>query len=238
MSSDELQKWGNIYKKEELEFYEVKDDETKFDQWKYRRYMEDYLRCIVSVDESVGRVLDFLKEHGLDENTIVVYTSDQGFYLGEHGLFDKRFMYDESMRTPLMIKFPKEIKDNSQTELLTQNLDIAPTLLDVAGASIPEDMQGKSLRTIWRNNDVNWRDAIYYHYYEKGFGATPHYGIRTNRFKLIHFYGIVDTWELFDLKTDPYEMKNLYLDSAYAQEIKALKDKLLELQSEYKVPKE
>jgi len=238
LSSDELQNWVNRYKKEELEFYEVKDNETKFDQWKYRRYMEDYLRCIVSVDESVGKVLNFIKENGLEENTIVVYTSDQGFYLGEHGLFDKRFMYEESMRTPLMIKFPKEIKENSQTELLTQNLDIAPTLLDVAGISIPNDLQGKSLRVIWQNNDVKWRDAIYYHYYEKSFGATPHYGIRTNHFKLIHFYDIIDTWELFDLKTDPYEMKNLYLDSTYKQEVNELKEQLTELQSKYEIPKE
>ncbi len=238
LSSKERQIWNNAYKKEELEFNEVKDDETKFDQWKYRRYMEDYLRCIVSVDESVGQVLDFLNENGLDENTIVVYTSDQGFYLGEHGLFDKRFMYEESMRTPLVIKFPKEIKENSQTELLTQNLDIAPTLLDVAGVSIPKDLQGKSLRTIWQNKNVKWRDAIYYHYYEKGFGATPHYGIRTNRFKLIHFYDVVDTWELFDLNSDPYEMKNLYLDPSYTQEIMDLKDKMIELQSTYKIPKE
>jgi arylsulfatase A-like enzyme len=238
LSSKERQIWNNAYKKEELEFNEVKDDETKFDQWKYRRYMEDYLRCIVSVDESVGQVLDFLNENGLDENTIVVYTSDQGFYLGEHGLFDKRFMYEESMRTPLVIKFPKEIKENSQTELLTQNLDIAPTLLDVAGVSIPKDLQGKSLRTIWQNKNVKWRDAIYYQYYEKGFGATPHYGIRTNRFKLIHFYDIVDSWEFYDLKIDPYEMENLFLDPAYNQEIMDLKDKMIELQSIYKVPEE
>ena len=238
LSSDERQKWVESYKKEELEFYEVKDDETKFDQWKFRRYMEDYLRCIVSVDESVGQVLDFLKINGLDENTIVVYTSDQGFYLGEHGLFDKRFMYEEAMRTPLMIRFPKEIKEKSQTELLTQNLDIAPTLLDVAGISIPDDLQGKSLRTIWQNNDVKWREAIYYHYYEKGFGATPHYGVRTSQYKLIHFYDVVDSWELYDLKTDPYEMENLYTDKTYKKTIKELKSKLIELQSKYQIPQE
>ena len=118
LSPDERQKWDESYKKEEKEFYEVKDDESKYDLWKYRRYMEDYLRCIVSVDESVGQVLDYLKENGLEENTIVVYTSDQGFFLGEHGLFDKRFMYEEAMRTPLLIRYPKEIKEKSQTELL------------------------------------------------------------------------------------------------------------------------
>ncbi len=236
LSTDELRKWVNNYKKEELEFQKVKDDETEFDQWKYRRYMEDYLRCIVSVDESVGQVLDFLKNNGLDESTIIVYTSDQGFYLGEHGLFDKRFMYEQAMRTPLLIKFPKEIKRKSQSELLAQNLDIAPTLLDVAGISIPDDLQGRSLRAIWQNNDIKWRDAIYYHYYEKGFGATPHYGVRTNRYKLIRFYDVVDSWELYDLKTDPDEMKNLYTDPTYEQEIEELKERLIELQVKYKIP--
>ena len=238
LSSEERQIWTNSYRKEELEFYEVREDETKFDQWKYRRYMEDYLRCIVSVDESVGQVLDFLIENELDENTIVVYTSDQGFYLGEHGLFDKRFMYEESMRTPLMVKYPEEIRENSQTELLVQNLDIAPTLLDVAGVSIPEDLQGKSLRPIWQNKNVKWRDAVYYQYYEEGFGATPHYGIRTNQFKLIHFYEPVDSWEFYDLKSDPYEMRNLIQDLAYKQEIKNLRDRMIELQATYKIPKE
>jgi len=233
LSSDQRKKWVETYKKEEFEFYEVKDDEAEFDRWKFRRYMEDYLRCIISVDESVGQVLDYLKENDLEENTIIIYTSDQGFYLGEHGLFDKRFMYEEAMRSPLMIRYPKEIKDNLQTELLTQNLDIAPTLLDVAGISIPDDMQGKSLREIWLNGDAQWRDAIYYHYYEKGFGATPHYGIRTNRFKLIHFYDVVDSWEFYDLETDPNEMKNLYNDPGYEQKIRELTDKLIELQKKY-----
>lgn len=234
LSPDERQTWDDSYKKEEIEFYDVKDDESKYDHWKFRRYMEDYLRCIVSVDESVGQVLDYLKENNLDENTIIVYTSDQGFFLGEHGLFDKRFMYEEAMRTPLLIRYPKEIKEKSQTERLTQNLDIAPTLLDVAGITIPGDMQGECLRKIWQNDDSEWRDAIYYHYYEKGFGATPHYGVRTDRYKLIHFYDVVDSWELYNLETDPNEMKNLYTDPGYEQKIKELKDKLIELQKKYK----
>jgi arylsulfatase A-like enzyme len=236
LSPAELQEWESAYEKEERDFYAVKDDEAKFDQWKYRRYMEDYLRCIASVDESVGRVLEYLEDHGLDENTIVVYTSDQGFYLGEHGLFDKRFMYEEAMRTPLMVRYPPEIEANSKTERLVQNLDIAPTLLDVAGISVPGDFQGMSLRTIWQEEDAQWRDALYYHYYEKGFGATPHYGIRTQRYKLIHFYDVVDSWEYYDLEKDPYEMENLYLNPDYEQEIQELKAKLRELQSTYKDP--
>jgi arylsulfatase A-like enzyme len=236
LSPGELQKWEKAYEKEELEFNKVKNDEAKFDQWKYRRYLEDYLRCIVSVDESVGQVLDYLEENGLKENTLVVYTSDQGFFLGEHGLFDKRFMYEEALRTPMMIRFPEEISANTQTDLLVQNLDLAPTLLDLAGVPIPVDMQGKSLRAIWKTTNPDWREAIYYHYYEKGFGATPHYGIRTDRYKLIHFYDVVDTWELFDLENDPHEMKNLYSDPAYKEEIRELKKRLLELQSAYKDP--
>jgi len=234
LSADERRKWDDSYSKEEIEFYEVNNDESKYDRWKFRRYMEDYLRCIVSVDESVGQVLDYLKENNLDENTIVVYTSDQGFFLGEHGLFDKRFMYEEALRTPLLISYPKEIREKTQTTRLTQNLDIAPTLLDVAGITVPGDMQGESLRKIWLNDVSEWRDAIYYHYYEKGFGASPHYGVRTDRYKLIHFYDVVDSWEFYDLETDPNEMRNLYTDPGYDQKIKELKDKLLELQKKYK----
>ena len=234
LSPDERQKWDEAYQKEEFEFYEVKEDESKYDRWKFRRYMEDYLRCIVSVDESVGLVLDYLKENGLEENTLIVYTSDQGFFLGEHGLFDKRFMYEEAMRTPLLIRYPKEIKEKSQTEVLTQNLDIAATLLDVAGITIPGDMQGESLRKLWQNDVSEWRDAIYYHYYEKGFGATPHYGVRTDRYKLIHFYDVVDSWEFYDLETDPNEMHNLYTDPGYARKIRELAEKLGELQKKYK----
>ena len=237
LSPDERQKWETAYEKEAAEFYGIRGNEAQYDAWKHRRYMEDYLRCIVSVDESVGQVLDFLQENGLEENTLVVYTSDQGFFLGEHGLFDKRFMYEEAMRTPLLIKFPKEIKKGSQTDLLVQNLDIAPTLLDMAGISVPKDFQGKSIRAIWQQDESPWRDALYYQYYEKGFGATPHYGVRTNRYKLIHFYDDeMDSWELYDLQNDSSEMKNLYEDPAYTNLVGELKEKLKELRLEYKVP--
>jgi arylsulfatase A-like enzyme len=233
LSPDEREIWDASYKKEELEFYAVKDDELKYDRWKFRRYMEDYLRCIVSVDESLGQLLDFLKENGLEENTLIIYTSDQGFFLGEHGMFDKRFMYEEAMRTPLLIRYPKEIREKSQTERLVQNLDLAPTILDVAGIAIPEEMQGESLRKIWSKDVSEWRDAIYYHYYEKGFGATPHYGVRTSRYKLIHFYETMDSWELYDLETDPNEMINLYHEPACEPIVIELRDKLRDLQNLY-----
>ena len=236
LSPEERMQWEAAYAREELEFNKVKDDEEAYDHWKYRRYMEDYLRSIVSVDESVGQVLDFLAANNLLENTIVVYTSDQGFFLGEHGLFDKRFMYEEALRTPLLMSYPQEIKEGSRTNRLTQNLDLAPTLLDLAGIPVPEDMQGESLRKLWQEKIPAWRDAIYYHYYEKGFGATPHYGIRTDRYKLIHFYDVVDSWELYDLEADPGEMKNLYDDPEYEQIVNELKNKLTELQEKYEDP--
>ncbi|MDX1285994.1 MAG: DUF4976 domain-containing protein, partial [Draconibacterium sp.] len=206
--------------------------EVLYDQWKFRRYMEDYLRCIASVDESVGEILAYLKESGLDKNTIVVYTSDQGFYLGEHGLFDKRFMYEEALRTPLVIKYPGEIKKGIISEKLVQNLDIAPTLLDVAGVNIPSDMQGASLQKTW-DNTTEWREAIYYHFYEKGWGVSPHFGIRTERYKLIRYYDFIDTWELYDLQEDPNEMNNLIRNPEYKEVVDELKVKLNELRKKY-----
>jgi arylsulfatase A-like enzyme len=234
LTHEERKLWDEAYRNEAEKFYELHHGDTlAYDRWKYQRYMEDYLRCIASVDESVGRVLDYLEDSGMDENTIIIYTSDQGFYLGEHGLFDKRFMYEEGLRTPLMIRFPPEITPKTNSELFVQNLDIAPTLLDMAGINVPVEMQGLSLRNIWKQEIDVWRDAIYYHYYEDGFGATPHYGLRTERYKLIHFYGPVDSWELYDLKNDPSEMNNLYNDTGKESLIAELKYKLGELKAQY-----
>uniref|UniRef100_UPI004047C445 sulfatase family protein n=1 Tax=Mariniflexile sp. TaxID=1979402 RepID=UPI004047C445 len=185
--------------------------------WKYNRYMHDYLRTIQSVDDGVGQVLDYLKENGLEENTIVVYTSDQGFYLGEHGWFDKRFMYEESFRTPILVKYPKEIKPGTVIDELVQNLDFAPTFLDYAGVDIPKDIQGESFRKLVSGESSEWRDAIYYTYYEfpGEHHVKRHYGVRTDRYKLIHFYYDIDVWELYDLEKDPSEMKNVYNDPSY-----------------------
>jgi len=233
LNPEERKSWEEAYKKEEMEFWQVKEDEEKYDRWKYRRYMEDYLRCIASVDESVGEVLEFLKENGIDKNTVVIYTSDQGFYLGEHGLFDKRFMYEEALRTPLMIKYPVEISQGTLSDKLVQNLDIAPTLLELAGVEIPADMQGASLQKTWKN-PTEWRDAIYYHFYEKGWGVSPHYGIRTERYKLIRYYDFIDSWELYDLEKDPKEMSNLYGIQENIEIQKELHARLTELQRQYK----
>jgi arylsulfatase A-like enzyme len=205
--------------------------------WKYQRYIKDYLRCIASVDENVGRVLDAFDEMGLAENTLVVYTSDQGFYLGEHGWFDKRFMYKESFRTPLLMRYPGMIKDGKVVTQLVQNLDFAPTFLDLAGVQVPEDMQGLSLIPLLKEeNPGDLRKSIYYHYYEYP-GAhmvKRHYGIRNDRYKLIHFYYDIDAWELYDMKNDPNELNNLIEDPDYGDLIHSLKDDLKQLQVQYK----
>ncbi len=206
-------------------------------RWKYQRYMQDYLGCIASVDENVGRVLDYLDENGLRENTIVVYTSDQGFYLGEHGWFDKRFIYDESFKTPLMVRWPAQIKAGISSDEMVQNLDFAQTFLDAAGIEAPNDMQGESLLPLMRGDTDQWnRDAVYYHYYEyPGFHMVKrHYGIATKEYKLAHFYYDVDEWELYDRKNDPMELTNVYNDPAYKQVVEELSQKLLEVRAKYK----
>ena len=203
--------------------------------WKYNSYIKDYLRTIKSVDDGVGEVLDYLDEAGLADNTIVIYTSDQGFYLGEHGWFDKRFMYEESFRTPLVMRYPKEIKPGTVIEDLVQNLDFAPTILNYAGIDAPEDFQGESFRNLVAGKTTDWRDAVYYHYYEypSVHMVKRHYGVATKRYKLMHFYYDIDEWELYDLEADPAEMKNVYDDPAYATVRDDLHEKLEELRLQY-----
>ncbi|RED95671.1 sulfatase family protein [Marinoscillum furvescens] len=204
--------------------------------WKYQRYMKDYLRCIKSVDDNVGRVLDYLDESGLAENTLVVYTSDQGFYLGEHGWYDKRFMYEQSFRTPLLMRLPGTVSPGLRVQELVQNIDYAPTFLDFARVDIPNDYQGLSLKSLLTQQPVDWREALYYHYYEYPDGwhkVKRHYGVRTDRYKLIHFYHDIDTWELYDLQKDPDELNNLYGIDAYAEVQHRLHQKLKELRTQY-----
>ena len=199
--------------------------------------MQDYLATISSVDDNVGRVLDYLEETGLDKNTIVVYTSDQGFYLGEHGWFDKRFIYDQSFKTPLLIKWPNVIKPGITNDELVQNLDYAQTFLEAAMIDIPDDMQGESLIPLLKGNSQEWtRDAVYYHYYEypSVHMAKRHYGIVNKDFKLVHFYFDVDEWELYDRLNDPNEMNNVYYDPNYKDVIEALTSELSDLRKKYK----
>jgi len=181
-------------------------------RWKYQRYMQDYLACVQSIDDNVGRLLDFLKESGLERDTIVVYTSDQGFFLGDHGLFDKRFMYEESLRMPFLVRWPAAVRPGSTAEAMALNVDFAPTFLEAAGVTVPATMQGRSLLPILRGETpADWRTAIYYRYYhDPGHHNTrAHYGVRTATHKLIYFWK-KDQWELFDLRSDPAELRNLY----------------------------
>ena len=212
-------------------------------KWKYQIYMKDYLRCITAVDENVGRVLDYLKTNGLSDNTVVMYSSDQGFYMGEHGWFDKRFMYEESFRTPLLVRWPGVIKAESINTDLAQNIDFAETFLDIAGSPIPGDMQGTSLVPLLKGNKPdNWRKSVYYHYYEYPavHSVRRHEGVADLRFKLIRFYGMDvpkgEEWEFYDLEKDPSEMKNLYSSPEHADRIADLKKELQRLRTYYKVP--
>jgi arylsulfatase A-like enzyme len=220
-------------------FYEnwPKMNDTEKMKWKYQRYMQDYLGSISSVDDNVGRLLDYLDESGLAENTIVIYTSDQGFYLGEHGWFDKRFIYDESFKTPLLVRWPNVVKPGSVENEMVQNLDFAQTMLEAVGIIPPNDMQGESLIPLLKGNKKDWtRDAVYYQYYEypSVHMVKRHYGIVSKEFKLVHFYYDVDEWELYDRLNDPNEMNNVYNDPAYADTVKKLKKDLIALRIKYK----
>jgi arylsulfatase A-like enzyme len=217
-------------------------------RWKYQRYMQDYLATVQSVDDSVGKVLEFLDRSGLSKNTIVIYTSDQGFFLGDHGLFDKRFMYEDSLRMPLLVRYPRAIKPGAVNDDFVLNLDFPETLLDYAGASIPADMQGRSLRPLLEGHTPpDWRTSMYYRYWmhRAHFDIPAHYGIRTKEYKLIYYYGqacgmkgAIDKptqpeWELFDLREDPLELNNVYAVAAYQPQVKQLKQQLNQLRKEY-----
>ncbi|MBB1643337.1 sulfatase [Sphingobacterium sp. UME9] len=238
MTAAQRATWDSIYNPIMADFKMKYHNMSKEDlmRWRYQRYIQDYLGTVAAVDDGVGRLLEFLKDNGLDENTIVIYTSDQGFYLGEHGWFDKRFMYEESLRTPLLIRYPAEIKAGQSSKALVQNLDFAPTILDYAGLAIPKDMQGKSFRGLLNGKEKQWRDAVYYTYYEYPsiHMVKRHYGIRTERYKLIHFYYDKDEWELYDLEKDPQEMQNVYNVQAYQNVREEMHHKLDEARAYYK----
>jgi arylsulfatase A-like enzyme len=235
MNPEQRALWMAAYESENEEFLKSALSGRELALWKYNRYIKDYLRCVKSIDDGVGEVLDYLEEAGLDNNTIVIYTSDQGFYLGEHGWFDKRFMYEESFRTPLVMRYPKEIKPGTKIDKLVQNLDFAPTFLDYAGVKIPEDIQGISFRKLVSGKTNQWRDAVYYTYYQypSTHMVKRHYGVATERYKLIHFYYDIDEWEMYDLDKDPSEMKNIYNDPEYNEVRETMHKKLDELRVKY-----
>ncbi len=221
--------------------------EHEMRRWAYQRYIKDYLRVIASVDDNVGRMLDWLDREGLTENTIVVYTSDQGFFLGDHGWYDKRFMYEESLRMPFILRYPQEVTPGTVVEDMVLNVDFAPYFLDTVGLPIPSDMQGRNFRPLLQGETPSdWRQAMYYRYWmhKAHHNVTSHYGIRTHRYKLIYYYGkaldaagAIDDptppeWELFDLKVDPYELYSVYHEPDYASVVQDLKHLLHRLQHE------
>lgn len=237
MTDEEKAIYKDYYGRAEQEYNAIKDDPAALVQWKYQRYLKDYLATARSMDRNIGRILDYLDASGLAENTIVIYTSDQGFYMGEHGWFDKRFMYEESLRTPFVMRYPGKIKPGSVVKDMIVNIDFAPTIIDLAGVSVPTDMQGKSFAGLLGSTATpkDWRKSMYYHYYEypQPHRVAPHFGVRTERFKLIRFYGPHDSWELFDLKKDPREMNNLIADPAMQSTVQTLKQELERLMLEY-----
>ena len=238
-TEEQLASWNEVYDPIIEDFKRRYPSMTKEDQmrWKYQRYMQDYLGCIAAVDESVGTLLDYLEEEGLVENTLVEYTSDQGFYLGEHGWFDKRFIYDESFKTPLLVRWPGVVEAGSNCPEMVQNMDFAQTFLDAAGIEAPGDMQGESIVPLLKGEDGSWdRDAVYYHYYEypSVHMVKRHYGIVTKEYKLAHFYFDVDEWELYDRLKDPMEMQNQFGNPEYAEVVARLKEQLAELRVKYK----
>lgn len=236
LTPEQRKLWNANYDEVGKKFMEANLTGKELLEWKYQRYMQDYLRSIASVDESVGQILDWLDENNQADSTIVVYTSDQGFYLGEHGWYDKRFMYEESLRTPLIVRIPGEVLGRREIDEMVLNLDLAPTFLDYAGVEIPDEMQGLSWRKLVNGENDNWRKSLYYHYYEYPHGwhyVKRHYGVRTEKYKLIHFYNDIDAWELFDLEIDPDEMNNLFGDVAYATIQHELEGELKRLRDAY-----
>ena len=236
LNAEQLEIWNEAYgpKNEAFDNEDPQGDDLV--RWKYQRYIKDYLRCVAALDDGVGRILDCLDKLGLADNTVVIYSSDQGFFLGDHGWFDKRFMYEESIRTPLIIRWPKVVPAGTVDDHMLQNLDFAPTILQIGGVKVPADMQGISFEAILANNQpVQRRESIYYHYYDSSTHSVQrHYGVRTRRYKLIHYYEIGE-WELFDLDNDPNELRSVYGERAYSDIISILTAELARLRDLYEV---
>lgn len=240
MTSEQRNAWDKAYREKNDAFHKANLSGKDLDIWKGQRYLQDYLATIAAVDEGIGKILDYLEETGRDKNTLVVYTSDQGFYLGEKGWFDKRFMYEESFRMPLLMQLPGVIEAGSKVDALVQNLDFAQTFLDFAeGSQFTGDMQGKSLRGLLDGSvkSDDFRDVVYYHYYDyPAFHMVKkQYGIRTSRYKLIHFYDDIDTWEFYDLQKDPHELRNAVDDPEYGETLSKMHRKLDSVQKAYLV---
>ena len=238
MTPEERAAWIAAYAEENQAFEADPPEGEELVRWKYQRYMKDYLRTVQSVDDSVGELLDYLDEAGLADNTVVIYASDQGFYLGEHGWFDKRFMYEQSLRTPFLLRWPQVAKAGTVEERIVSNVDFAQTFLEMAGVEAPDDMQGMSLVPLLKGeNPDDWRRSFYYHYYEgppAEHSVAEHYGVTDGRYKLIHYYKL-NQWELFDLVNDPNEMQSVYGQPDYAGHRQRLADELKRLRSKLEV---
>ena len=247
LTPQQLQAWNNAYQPKNKAFQEANLQGRDLVRWKYQRYMKDYLRCIAAVDDNVGRVLRYLDESGLAENTVVVYSSDQGFYLGEHGWFDKRWMYEESLRTPLLVRWPGVTTPGSKNKDIVSNLDFAETFLAIAGLESPSDMQGRSFVPLLRGHRPgDWRSTFYYHYYEfpGAHSVRRHYGVATDRYRLVHFYpnpwdaNPIDEWEMYDVQSDPKQLRSVYGDADYAAVQEELGKELNRLRRDLKVTDE
>lgn len=240
MNPDEMLRYDSLYNRLSRAFYTCPPTGRALAEYKYQRYMRDYAKVLKSLDDNVGRLLDYLRDKGMLDNTLVVYTSDQGFYMGEHGWFDKRFMYEESFNTPLVMHLPKGLERRGTVDEMVQNIDYAPTFLELAGAPIPSDIQGRSLVPLLKQNKPakKWRKSLYYHYYEypAEHMVKRHYGVRTERYKLMHFYNDIDRWELYDLQTDPTEMHNIYGRPGTEKITRDLLKEMKQLQEEYDDP--
>ena len=233
MSESERVEWTTAFGTRNEAFFKANLTGPELTRWKYQEYMKDYLRCIKAVDDSLGRLVDYLKEEGLDQNTVVIYASDQGFFNGEHGWFDKRWIYEESIHMPLIVRWPGVVKPRTHFTPLVQNIDYASTFVELAGGKSPEGLHGRSLVPILRGQTpANWRTSLYYHYYDSGHGVPKHYGVRTDRYTLAHFYQ-TDEWELYDLKKDPQQMRSVYGEPAYAKTVTGLKSELARLRAEF-----
>ena len=239
LTPDQRTAWDAYYEPRNAAFRKANPVGDDLVRWKYNRYLHDYLGCLKAVDEGVGRVLDYLDEEGLTNDTLVVYSSDQGFYLGEHGWFDKRWIFEESLRTPLLVRWPGVARPGTVNTDLVSNLDFAETFLEAAGLNPPAEMQGRSLvRLLKGETPADWRKSFYYHYYEYPgpHNVGRHYGVVTDRYKLVRFYGDADDeWELFDLKTDPRELRNVIGVAEYAEIRKGLEQELARLRKELRV---
>jgi arylsulfatase A-like enzyme len=240
LTPDQSEKWNAYYEPRNEAFRKSNLQGDDLVRWKYNRYMHDYMACIKSVDENVGRLLKYLDDEKLADNTLVVYSSDQGFFLGEHGWFDKRWIFEESLRTPLIVRWPSVVQPRSVNKELVSNLDFAETFLEAAGVAVPAEMQGRSLVPLLKGViPTDWRKAIYYHYYEfpGPHNVARHYGVVTERYKLVHFYEpAFDYWELFDLEKDPHELRSVFGQPEYAEEQKKLEGELARLRARLKVP--